>query len=458
MRFDISVKEFLEQSKNGSLHYEEFISSYMKALGDANKKFRFMRHISGQTPKTKNPFLFGLPFTVKDNICVKDMVSSAGSKILDGYEPPFDATAVLRTKEAGAFIAGKTNQDEFGFGTFSTNSAYGIPKNPQDHERSCGGSSGGAAAAIASLPHPQIALAESTGGSISCPAAFCNVVGITPTYGLVSRYGLIDYANSLDKIGVISKTVNDTALGLSIIAGHDNRDSTSLQTPRKDYTHYNTKLKGVNIAIPKEYFENIDKQVEKDVWAAVKRLESEGATYQEVSLPNTKYSLAAYYIIATSEASTNLAKYCGMRYGVHNKLEGGFNEYFTNVRTENFGEEAKRRIILGTFARMSGYREQYYMKAMRVRTLIINDFKKTFRHFDVIAAPTMPVIAPKFREIEKLTPLQNYQMDVLTVPPNLAGMPHISVPCGNMSGLHLIADHLEEEKMLGVAAAYEGLR
>jgi aspartyl-tRNA(Asn)/glutamyl-tRNA(Gln) amidotransferase subunit A len=457
MKYNLSVKEFLEQSKSGNIDYADFIKSYMESLELANKKFRFMRHISGKTHSSSKPFLYGLPFTIKDNICVKDMVSSAGSKILDGYEPPFDATATARIRENGAFVAGKTNQDEFGFGTFSTNSAYGIPKNPHDHERSCGGSSGGAACAIASMPHPQIALAESTGGSISAPAAFCNVVGITPTYGLVSRYGLIDYANSLDKIGVISKNVHDAALGLSVIAGHDSHDSTSLQVQKKEY-HYNTKLKGVNIAIPKEYFENIDNTVEKNVWAAIKKLESEGASYQEVSLPNTKYALAAYYIIATSEASTNLAKYCGMRYGVHDKLEGSFNEYFTKVRTENFGEEAKRRIILGTFARMSGYREQYYMKAMKVRTLIINDFKKTFKHFDVIAAPTMPVIAPKFSEIEKLTPLQNYQMDVLTVPPNLAGIPMISVPCGNTSGLHLMADHLEEEKMLGIAAAYEGLR
>ncbi len=456
MKYDISVNEFIEQSKAGSIDYSDFSLSYLEDLKNVNKQLRLMQCISKDVRKA-DPFLFGLPVTVKDNICTSDMQSSAGSKILSGYVPPFDATTVSRLREAGAFIAGKTNQDEFGFGTFSTNSAYGIPKNPHDTARSCGGSSGGAAGVIAAMPYPQIALAESTGGSISCPAAFCNVIGLTPTYGLVSRYGLIDYANSLDKIGVIAKEVRDIALGLSVVAGHDHYDSTSLPVERKRYS-LQPELKGVKIAVPKEYFENIDSDIEKNVWNAVKKMESNGATYHEVSLPTTKYALASYYIIATCEASTNLAKLCGMRYGLHKPLEGNFGEYFTSVRTEGFGEEAKRRIILGTFARMSGYREQYYMKAMSVRTLITQDFKKIFAKHDVIAAPTMPVPAPKFNEIEKLTPLQNYQMDILTVPPNLSGIPMISVPCGQFSGLHLMADHLQEEKLLNAAAGYEAIR
>ncbi len=452
-KYDISVSQFLEQSAQGGIDYNDFVLSYLEDLKNASKQLRLMQCVTKDVKKPE-PFLFGLPVTVKDNICTTGMQSSAGSKVLEGYVPPFDATAVQRLKEAGAFIAGKTNQDEFGFGTFSTNSAYGIPKNPHDPERTCGGSSGGAAGVIAALPYPQLALCESTGGSISCPAAFCNVIGLTPTYGLVSRYGLIDYANSLDKIGLIAKKVSDTALGLSIIGGHDTHDSTSLQAKRREYS-LNADLKRIKIAVPKEYFENLDKSVERDVWAAIKLLESNGASYQEVSLPTTKYALASYYIIATSEASTNLARFCGMRYGLHKPLEGGFNEYFSAVRTEGFGEEAKRRIILGTFARMSGYREQYYMKAMRVRTLITQDFKKVFAKHDVICAPTMPTPAPRFKEIEKLTPLQNYQMDVLTVPPNLSGIPMISVPCGQMTGLHIMADHLHEEKMLGVAVAFE---
>lgn len=455
-KYSMPVREFLEQSRVGNINYSDFILSYLDELKRINKQLRLMQCISAAVIKPQHD-LYGLPVTVKDNICTAGMQSSAGSRILANYVPPFDATAVLRIKDAGGFIAGKTNCDEFGFGTFSTNSAYGIPKNPHDPERSCGGSSGGAAGVVAAMDYPQIALCESTGGSISCPAAFCNVAGLTPTYGLVSRYGLIDYANSLDKIGVIAKNVHDVALGLSVIAGHDNRDSTSLHVQQKQH-RVNTNLKGVKIAVPKEYFENLDKQVENSVWAAIKKLESNGATYSKVSLPTTKYALAAYYIIATSEASTNLARYCGMRYGLHKELKGSFNEYFSTVRTEGFGEEAKRRIILGTFARMSGYREQYYMKAMRVRTLITQDFKKIFAKYDVIAAPTMPTPAPKFSEIEKLTPLQNYQMDVLTVPPNLSGIPMISVPCADFVGLHLIGDHLQEEKILGVAAAYEAVR
>lgn len=454
-KYDMTVTEFLQQSHSGGIDYQDFIINYLEALKEASRAFRLMQCINEKTIRPQSE-LYGLPVTVKDNICTAGMQSSAGSKILQGYVPPFDATAVARLKDAGGFIAGKTNMDEFGHGTFAVHSAYGIPKNPHDPERSCGGSSGGAAGVIAALPFPQIALCESTGGSISCPAAFCNVAGLTPTYGLVSRYGLIDYANSLDKIGFIAKEVRDIALGLSIIAGHDKRDSTSLDVKQKQYRPRD--MKGLKIAVPKEYFDNLDKEVEKSVWDAIKLMESNGASYSEVSLPMTKYALASYYIIATSETSTNLAKLCGMRYGLHKELEGNFNQYFSSVRTEGFGEEAKRRIILGTFARMSGYREQYYMKAMRVRTLITQDFKKIFKSHDVIAAPTMPTPALRFTDIEKLSALQNYQMDVLTVPPNLSGIPHISVPCGHTIGLHLLGDHLQEEKLLSAAAGYEAIR
>src|SRR3989338_4463741 len=309
-KYDLSVTEFLRQSHSCNIDYNDFIINYLEALKEFDKKLRLMQCINEKTIRPSSD-LYGLPVTVKDNICTAGMQSSAGSKILQGYVPPFDATSVARINDAGGFIAGKSNQDEFGFGTFSTNSAYGIPKNPHDPERSCGGSSGGAAGVIAALGYPQIALAESTGGSISCPAAFCNVVGLTPTYGLVSRYGLIDYANSLDKIGVITRRVEDAALGLSLIAGHDARDSTSLQVSEKSYKA-EPNLKGVKIAVPKEYFQHIDKQVEKDVRAAISKMESNGATVSEVSLPSTKYALASYYIIATSEASTNLSRYCGM--------------------------------------------------------------------------------------------------------------------------------------------------
>ncbi len=403
--------------------------------------------------------LAGFAISVKDNICTKGMQSTAGSKILQGYVPPFDATVVERARKEGAFILGKTAQDEFGFGTFSTNCAYCVPKNPFDIERSCGGSSGGAACLAAAADFPHIALAESTGGSISCPAAFTGTVGLTPTYGRVSRWGLIDYANSLDKIGCIGKTVKDVALLLSVIAGPDKYDSTASQLPQEDFTkHLTGSIKGLKIGVPKEYLD-VDEHIAKVVWDAIHKLEKMGATYSEVSLPHTKYALPSYYIIAMAEASTNLAKFCGMRYGAEEELKGNFDDYFAEVRTKSFGEEAKRRIILGTFTRMAGYRDAYYLKALKVRTKVIEDFKRAFKKFDVLAAPTMPVLPPKFSEIAKLTPIENYMMDILTVAPNLAGIPMVSLPCGLIHGLpvglHLMADHRQEGKVLQVAHAFE---
>ncbi len=456
------MRQFLELSRDGSVDYDDFIAHFMKALNKVNEKFSLLNTVASVGKDRPEGGLYGLPVSAKDNICVKGVQSAAGSRILKGYVPFFDATSVRKVKASGGKIVGKTNQDEFGFGTFSTNSGYEVPKNPIDPERTCGGSSGGAAGLVKALRLPHIALAESTGGSISCPASFCNVVGLTPTYGLVSRYGLIDYANSLDKIGCIGDNVEDVALMLTIIAGHDSRDQTSIRSKHVDYTkHMKKSLKGMKIGIPKEYFSGVDSKVKKNVEKAIGKLEETGAKTKKISLPTTRYALAAYYIIATSEASTNLAKFSGMRYGAHEEIEGNFNEYFSHVRTKHLGEEAKRRIILGTFARMSGYRDAYYLKAMKVRTLIINDFKKAFKNVDVIAAPTMPILPPKFSEIAKLAPVKHYQMDVLTVPPNLAGIPMISVPAGNVGklpvGLHLMADHLNEGKIIEAASALESI-
>ncbi len=456
----MSVRDYLHNIQGGEIDYSEFALDAIEKCKALNARYSFFQDISQAFATHHEDPLFGLPVSVKDNICVRGMQSSAGSKILDGYVPPFDATVVAKILRAGGEVLGKTNQDEFGFGTFSTNSGYGVPKNPHDPERSCGGSSGGAAGLTAAADFPHIALAESTGGSISCPAAFCGVAGLTPTYGLVSRYGLIDYANSLDKIGPIGKNVWDVAFMLSIIAGHDHRDSTSLKTKETDYTKSLGKdIRGMKIGIPKEYFQNVNRDIDRAVWNSIHKLESLGASWKKVSLPNTKYALSSYYIIATAEASTNLAKFCGMRYGMHLELKKGFNEYFSAVRAEGFGDEAKRRIMLGTFARMSGYRDKYYLRALKVRTLVINDFKKAFKSVDVLAAPTMPILPPKFSEIAELTPIQQYQMDVLTVPANLAGVPMISVPCGFSGrlpiGLHLIGDHLQEEKILQAAYAFE---
>jgi aspartyl-tRNA(Asn)/glutamyl-tRNA(Gln) amidotransferase subunit A len=313
--------------------------------------------------------------------------------------------------------------------------------------------------AAAEFPH--LAISESTGGSISCPASFCGVVGITPTYGRTSRWGLIDYANSLDKIGCMGKTVRDAALLLSVISGPDRYDSTVLHSPVEDYTVYaDEQLEGLHVGVPREYFgEGVDEGVSDAVWRGIKRLEDKGAEISEVSLPFTRYSLSSYYIIAMAEASTNLAKFCGLRYGHHLPLEGSFDGYFSAVRSEGFGDEAKRRIILGTYARMAGYRDAYYLKALKVRTRVIDDFKRVFRGVDVLAAPTMPVVAPRFDEIADMEPIQHYMMDVLTVAPNLAGIPMASVPCGRSDGmpvgLHLMADHLGEGEVVRAAAAVE---
>lgn len=413
--------------------------------------------------RPKKGRLAGIAISVKDNICTKGIRTTAGSKILNGYVPPFDATAVEKCKKEGAFIIGKTAQDEFGFGTFSANCAYDIPKNPHDLERSCGGSSGGAAclAAVADFPH--IAIAESTGGSISCPAAFTGTVGLTPTYGRVSRWGLIDYANGLDKIGCIGKNTYDVTLLLSIISGHDPLDSTSLKLPEEDFTKYLVDdIKGVKIGVPKEYFEKIDEKIKETVWKGIKKLEDLGAKYKEISLPHTKYALPSYYVIAMAESSTNLAKFCGMRYGMHKELKGNCEEYFSFVRSEGFGEEAKRRIILGTYARMAGFRDAYYLKALKVRTKIIEDFKIAFKKFDVLIAPTMPIVAPRFDEIKKMEPIEIYLMDILTVAPNLAGIPMISIPCGLVNklpvGMHIMGDHLQERKILQLAHVFEQVK
>jgi len=426
-----------------------------------NHRYRAFNHVAEALEAEGGGRLAGVYVSVKDNVCVKGMPSTAGSKVLEGYMPPFDATVVAKCRLEGAAILGKTAQDEFGFGTFNVNTPYSVPLNPRDTERSPGGSSGGAAVVTAVADFPHLAIAESTGGSISCPASFCGVVGVTPTYGRTSRWGLIDYANSLDKIGCMGRTVRDAALLLSVISGPDRYDSTVLHAQVEDYAaQAGEPVEGLRVGVPREYFgEGVDQGVSDVVWGGVKRLEDRGAEVREVSLPFTRYSLSSYYIIAMAEASTNLAKYCGLRYGLQLPLEGSFDEYFSAVRSAGFGDEAKRRIILGTYARMAGYRDAYYLKALKVRTRVIEDFRRVYRDVDVLAAPTMPVVAPKFDEIAELEPIQHYMMDILTVAPNLAGVPMVSVPCGESHGmpvgLHVMADYLGEGDMIRAAAAVE---
>lgn len=310
---------------------------------------------------------------------------------------------------------------------------------------------------VAASKFPVVAIAQSTGGSITAPASFCGICGITPTYGLVPRYGLIDYASSLDKIGAMGKTTYDAALLLSVMAGKDGKDQTSVGE-KKDYTkNIGKSLKGVKVGVPKEYLKKVDPGVKEVVQEAISKLEDKGATVKETSLKMTEKALPAYYLIASAEASTNLARYCGMRYGAEEEPREKYQPYFSRMRGRYLGEEAKRRVLLGTYARMAGYRDQYYLKAMKVRTLVIKDFKEAFKKFEVLAAPAMPITAPKFSEIEGMSPAEEYAMDRLTAPSNLAGIPQMSVPVGTSRGmpvgLQILADHLQEDKMIRVGSS-----
>lgn len=444
------------------------INNVLEEVQGIDDEYHYMNEVSDKLAKelaeSSEGKLKDIVISVKDCICVKDVESRAGSKILSGYKPVFDSTVVLKVKQEGGIIIGKTAQDEFGFGSFCTNIGVGMrmPLNPLDKERVCGGSSGGAGGLAKKVSFRHIAIAQSTGGSIAAPACFCGVVGLCPTYGRVSRYGLMDYANSLDKIGAISKNVYDSALLLEVIAGDDDKESTTLDVPVDKYTdHVRKDIKGMKIGVIKEAFgKGVDPMVEKSVKESIDKLKDKGADVCEISLPLTiKFGLSVYYIIATAEASTNLARYCGIRYGAFGKLDKGFNDYFSEVRSENFGKEAKRRIMLGTFARMAGHRDAYYIKAMKIRTQIIQEYKRLFEKFDCLVCPTMPVIAPKISDIDKLSALEQYKMDVLTVGPNLAGLPHISVPVGDVEGMPVgmmvIGDHLMEKKIVQLASAVE---
>ncbi len=453
------VKEFIETD---TAIDARALQSHLNGIQNAFQPFRALT--DDFSTDAADGKLAGVPVTVKDQICTRDFNTTAGSKMLEDYRPPFNATVVDRLQAEGAHIMGKTNMDEFGFGTFCTNSAFEVPKNPHDTDRVVGGSSGGAGAATAAIEYPHIAVAESTGGSISAPAAFCGVAGITPTYGRVSRYGLIDYANSLDKIGCLAKTVYGTALGLDVMAGKDRNDTTTVDRETGFADTLDTDVDGLQIGVPAQYmeFEGVDDAVRETVWTAIHELEEAGADVEEVDLPRLAkgYTVPAYYIVAVSEASTNLARYCGMRYGAEGDPDrNGFNEYFSEIRTAYFGDEVKRRIMLGSYARMAGYRSKYYLKALKVRRLVIDEFKQAFREYDVLAAPTMPMIAPTFDEAAELDPVEVYAMDTLTVGPNLAGMPHISVPCGTVQdmpvGMHIIGDHFDEQTILNAAYTYE---
>ncbi len=406
------------------------------------------------------PPLAGVPVGIKDVMVTKGVRTTAGSKILGNFVPPYDSTAVARLEAAGAIVLGKLNCDEFAMGSSNENSAYGPVRNPHDKSRVPGGSSGGSAAAVAS-GMAVATLGSDTGGSIRQPASFCGVVGLMPTYGRVSRYGLIAFASSLDHIGPLTRTVRDAAILLRVIAGRDPMDSTSADVPVPDYELEIAKpVKGLKLGVPKEYFgEGLDQEVRASVEAAIARLAAQGAVIVPISLPHTPYAVPTYYVIATAEASANLARYDGVRYGYRSPQAHTLAEMYRRSRDEGFGAEVKRRIMLGTYALSAGYYDAYYLKAQKVRTLLARDFETAFQKVDAIVTPTAPT--PAFKIGEKTDdPLAMYLADIYTVTGDLAGVPGISVPCGTTRsglpiGLQILGRHFDEGTVLRVAQAVE---
>ncbi len=462
----MTAQQLLSKIGAKSLAADAVIDGLRARIAAADQK------INGYVRKDSNPFVIpassaaaggilrGLPVSLKDNICTEGVRTECCSRILEGFVPPYDATVVTKLKEAGAsLLAVKTNMDEFAFGSSTENSFFGPTRNPWDLQRVPGGSSGGSAAVVAA-DEAIWALGSDTGGSIRQPAAFCGVVGVKPTYGRVSRYGLIAFASSLDQIGPLAKSVADAALLLQVIAGHDPRDSTSADVPVPDFTAcLGEDIKGMTIGIPKEYFiEGIDPQVDAALKEAIALLQQKGCTVREVSLPHTRYAVPVYYIVATAEASSNLARFDGVQYGLRVPASALIPMYM-KTRGAGFGPEAKRRILLGTFALSHGYYDAYYLRAQKVRTLIARDFERAFAQCDCLLTPTAPT--PAFRIGEKSQdPLQMYLSDIFTISANLAGIPAMSLPCGFTReglpvGMQLLAKNFDEATLFRVGHAYE---
>jgi aspartyl-tRNA(Asn)/glutamyl-tRNA(Gln) amidotransferase subunit A len=405
--------------------------------------------------------LAGVPIALKDNLCVRGMRTTASSKILDKFVPPYDATVVARLESAGAVIVGKTNCDEFAMGSSNENSAYGPARNPWNTDVVPGGSSGGSAVAVAARCVP-LALGSDTGGSIRTPAAFCGVVGLKPTYGRVSRYGLLAFASSLDQIGPIARRVGDAALALSAIAGSDAADATAAAEPVPDFTQALTgDVRGLRVGVPRAFVsEGVDDDVRHSFEAALDTLRAAGVTLVDIDLPHARYAIPVYYLVCTAEASSNLARYDGVKYGYRSPAakDASLKAMYSKTRDEGFGPEVKRRIMLGTYVLSAGYYDAFYLKALQVRTLLRRDYERAFESVDVVAMPTSPT--PPFRLGEKTAdPLQMYLADIFTVSVNLAGLPGISVPCGFAGGLpigfQLIGKMFDEATILRAADAYE---
>ncbi|MFD1777095.1 Asp-tRNA(Asn)/Glu-tRNA(Gln) amidotransferase subunit GatA [Fredinandcohnia salidurans] len=455
---EISVSDLVDESFKRINAVDDKVQAFLTLNEDNAKEYaKQLDEALGSSDELG--LLFGMPIGVKDNIVTKGVRTTAASKILENFDPIYDATVVQKLQNAQTVTIGKLNMDEFAMGSSNENSSFKVTKNPWDLERVPGGSSGGSAAAVAA-GEVLFSLGSDTGGSIRQPAAFCGVVGLKPTYGRVSRFGLIAFASSLDQIGPVTRTVEDNAYLLQAISGVDPMDATSANVDVPNYLSALTgDVKGLKIAVPKEYLsEGVNEEVRQSVLDSLKVLEGLGATWEEVSLPHSKYALATYYLLSSSEASANLARFDGVRYGYRTDNAENLIEMYKQSRSEGFGDEVKRRIMLGTFALSSGYYDAYYKKAQKVRTLIKKDFEDVFEKYDVIIGPTTPT--PAFKIGENMDdPLTMYANDILTIPVNLAGVPGISVPCGFSNGLPLglqiIGKHFDESTIYRVADAFE---
>lgn len=468
----LTAQELRAKIKSGETSAREAVAASLKRIEDVDGAVKAFLTVSSESALAQAdaidarrangealPPLAGVPIALKDNMCTTGIRTTAGSKILHNFIPPYSATVVNRLEEAGAILIGKANLDEFAMGSSTENSGFFTSCNPWDIERVPGGSSGGSAAAVAA-GEATIALGSDTGGSIRQPAAFCGVVGLKPTYGRVSRYGLIAYASSLDQIGPFGRSVYDCALQLNAIAGHDPLDSTSAQVAVPDFTKAcGGDIRGLRVGMPKEFFEQgVSTEVAEAVHKAIAKLEELGATVEACSLPHTEYALAAYYIIAPAECSSNLARFDGVKYGHRTNELAGHIGLTEKTRDEGFGDEVKQRVMIGTYALSAGYYDAFYKRAQQARTLILRDYLQAFERFDVLATPVVP--APAFKAGEKADPMAMKLADVCTLPVNLAGVPAMSVPCGFVSGLpvglQLIGKHFDEETLFRVASAYEG--
>ncbi|MEK5364237.1 Asp-tRNA(Asn)/Glu-tRNA(Gln) amidotransferase subunit GatA [Peribacillus castrilensis] len=456
---EISVTDLVDESYKRIGQVEDKVKAFL-TLDEENARNQAKR-LDDQLVKGENEgALFGMPIGVKDNIVTKNLRTTCASKILENFDPIYDATVVQKLQKAETVTIGKLNMDEFAMGSSNENSAFQATRNPWNTEYVPGGSSGGSAASVAS-GEVLFSLGSDTGGSIRQPAAYCGVVGLKPTYGRVSRFGLVAFASSLDQIGPVTRTVEDNAYLLEAISGVDPMDSTSANVDVPNFVNSLTgDVRGLKIAVPKEYLgEGVGEEARNSVLEALKVLEGLGAQWEEVSLPHSKYALAAYYLLSSSEASANLSRFDGVRYGHRTDNAESLIEMYKQTRAEGFGDEVKRRIMLGTFSLSSGYYDAYYKKAQKVRTLIKKDFEDVFEKYDVIVGPTTPT--PAFKIGEKVDdPLTMYANDILTIPVNLAGVPGISVPCGFAAnglplGLQMIGKHFDESTIYRAAHAFE---